>query len=185
MKIGNSIPFGSSRDEAPDPRVVAALAEGDRRHPHRRGQTKSSWPMSTGMAESDGFKTLKSIPDIKPAETACVLTPGNGWHIYYKSPGSLKSGSLGEAIDFLAEGKMAIAPLSVRDGKAYAYVNGHDLSDLKPLPGSILALLKRSAGRESSIHGRRRSRRRRGRPASGRARRLLFARPRCCRRQAG
>ena len=77
-----------------------------------------------------------------------MLTPGNGHHIYYAYPGELKSGTLGEGVDFLAEGRMVIAPGSVRAGKSYLFVNGRDLLALAPLPGSVLAKLKRSAGQK-------------------------------------
>ena len=74
---------------------------------------------------------------------------GGGQHLYYAYAGELKSTSLGEGVDFLAEGKMVIAPGSVRaNGKPYLFVNGHDLSGLAPLPGSVLAKLKRSAGQQ-------------------------------------
>ena len=77
------------------------------------------------------------------------LSAGGGQHLYYAYAGELKSTSLGEGVDFLAEGKMVIAPGSVRaDGKPYLFVNGHDLSGLAPLPGSVLAKLKRSAGQQ-------------------------------------
>ena len=50
---------------------------------------------------------------------------------------------------------MVIAPGSVRaDGKPYLFVNGHDLSTLAPLPGSILAKLKRSPGQQRLDTGR-------------------------------
>ena len=55
---------------------------------------------------------------------------------------------LGAGLDFQARGRMVIAPGCVRAGKEYCYVNGHTLADLAPLPGSILAKLKRSAGQQ-------------------------------------
>ena len=98
---------------------------------------------------SDGFKTIKSFDGVDPKKTATVLSAGGGQHLYYAYAGELKSTSLGEGVDFLAEGKMVIAPGSVRaNGKPYLFVNGHDLSGLAPLPGSVLAKLKRSAGQQ-------------------------------------
>ena len=98
---------------------------------------------------SDGFKTLKTLDGVDPTQTATVLTPGNGWHIWYKFPADLASGTmLGAGLDFQARGRMVIAPGCVRAGKEYCYVNGHTLADLAPLPGSILAMLKRSAGQQ-------------------------------------
>ncbi|MBZ9654006.1 DUF3631 domain-containing protein [Phyllobacterium lublinensis] len=98
---------------------------------------------------SDGFKTIKAFEDIDSNLTATVLTAGNGHHIYYAYPGELKSGTLGEGVDFLAEGRMVIAPGSKRsDGTPYQFVNGHDLTALAPLPGSILAKLKRFPGQK-------------------------------------
>ena len=43
-----------------------------------------------------------------------MLTAGGGQHIYYAYAGELKSTTLGEGVDFLAEGRMVIAPGSVR-----------------------------------------------------------------------
>ena len=98
---------------------------------------------------SDGFKTLKGLDGIKPAETAVVLTPGAGWHLYFRYAGKLKSGTpFGPGIDFQAEGRMIIAPLNVRDGKPYAFVNGHDLTDIAPLPTSLLSRLKRTPAQQ-------------------------------------
>ncbi|WP_457299617.1 DUF3631 domain-containing protein [Phyllobacterium sp. P5_D12] len=98
---------------------------------------------------SDGFKTIQTFPDIDPNSTATVLTAGSGRHIYYAYAGELKSGTLGEGVDFLAEGRMVIAPNSVRsDGKHYQLVNGRDLTALAPLPNSVLARLKRSPGQK-------------------------------------
>ena len=86
---------------------------------------------------------------VDPKTTATVLSAGGGQHLYYAYAGELKSTTLGEGVDFLAEGRMVIAPGSVRaDGKPYLFVNGHDLSALAPLPGSVLAKLKRSAGQQ-------------------------------------
>ena len=111
--------------------------------------TALSSSTSTSTALSDGFKTIKAFEDVDPNSTATVLTAGNGQHIYYAYSGELKSGTLGEGVDFLAEGRMVIAPGSVRaDGKPYLFVNGHDLTVLAPLPGSILAKLKRSPGQK-------------------------------------
>ncbi|SFJ15154.1 Bifunctional DNA primase/polymerase, N-terminal [Phyllobacterium sp. CL33Tsu] len=98
---------------------------------------------------SDGFKTIKAFEDVDPNSTATVLTAGDGNHIYYSYAGELKSMTLGEGVDFLAEGRMVIAPGSVRsDGRHYQFVNGRDLTTLAPLPNSVLARLKRSAGQK-------------------------------------
>ena len=105
--------------------------------------------MSTGTAIRDGFKTIRTFDGVDPKKTATVLSAGGGQHLYYAYAGELKSTTLGEGVDFLAENRMVIAPGSVRaDGKPYLFVNGHDLSALAPLPGSILAKLKRSAGQQ-------------------------------------
>ena len=79
---------------------------------------------------SDGFNTIKSFDGVDAKKTATVLSAGGGQHLYYAYAGELKSTTLGEGVDFLAENKMVIAPGSVRaDGKPYLFVNGHDLSD--------------------------------------------------------
>ena len=105
--------------------------------------------MSIATAIRDGFKTIKTFDGVDPKKTATVLSAGGGQHLYYAYAGELKSTTLGEGVDFLAENRMVIAPGSVRaDGKPYLFVNGHDLTALAPLPGSILAKLKRSAGQQ-------------------------------------
>ena len=97
----------------------------------------------------DGFKTIRDFDGVDPTKTATVLSAGGGQHLYYAYAGELKSTTLGEGVDFLAEGRQVIAPGSVRaDGKPYLFVNGHDLSALAPLPGSVLAKLKRSPGQQ-------------------------------------
>ena len=54
---------------------------------------------------SDGFKTLKTLDGVDPTQTATVLTPGNGWHIWYRFPADLASGTmLGAGLDFQARG---------------------------------------------------------------------------------
>ena len=105
--------------------------------------------MSIATAIPTVSRQSRSFDGVDPKKTATVLSAGGGQHLYYAYAGELKSTTLGEGVDFLAEGRMVIAPGSVRaDGKPYLFVNGHDLSGLAPLPGSVLAKLKRSAGQQ-------------------------------------
>ena len=73
-----------------------------------------------------------------------VLTPGNGWHVWFKYPGKLGTTVIAPGVELRADGAMTIAPECRRAGKGYDYVNGYRFPDLAPLPNELLAGLKRS-----------------------------------------
>ena len=84
---------------------------------------------------SDGFKTIKTFDGVDQKKTATILSAGGGQHLYFSYAGELKSTTLGEGVDFLAESRMVIAPGSVRaDGRPYMFVNGHDLFGWRRCP---------------------------------------------------
>jgi P4 family phage/plasmid primase-like protien len=78
-------------------------------------------------------------------KTITVKTGGGGRHLYFQAPTEeLRSGVLGEGLDFLAEGKYAVVPPSIHGaGKTYLYAHGATPKKIKlaPLPSAWLGAL--------------------------------------------
>ena len=91
--------------------MVGAMAGSASRHPHRRDQRHCLSSMSTGTALSDGFKTLKTLDGIDPTADRDGADPGQWLAHLLRYPGrSEVRHRSAPGIDFLAEGRMAIAP---------------------------------------------------------------------------
>ena len=96
---------GSSKDPDQISGLVDAMAERLRRAAHRQDQRLCRRRCRSRTAIRDGFKTIKTFDGVDPKTTATVLSAGGGQHLYYAYAGELKSTTLGEGVDFLAEGQ--------------------------------------------------------------------------------
>jgi len=87
-------------------------------------------------------------------DTACVLTPSGGRHLYYRHPGgrigNVQNSTAAPGIDLRADGGLALLPPSRRaDGQAYEWWVGP--SEVVPLPPWVDASLRpRPATRDAS-----------------------------------
>jgi hypothetical protein len=78
-------------------------------------------------------------------ETATVLTPSGGRHVYYTHPGvgrigNVQNSAAAPGLDLRGDGGLALLPPSRRaDGQAYEWWMGPD--ELAPLPGWLVASL--------------------------------------------
>ncbi len=121
-----------------------------------------NWAMPTGAVS--GFNVIDV--DVRPEEgkygdetlralqarhgalpnTATVLTPQNGWHLWFRTNAlAISSGTdkLGNGLDVKAEGGYVMIPPSVFKGKAYSWEASSDPVEVgfADMPGWLVALL--------------------------------------------
>jgi hypothetical protein len=121
-----------------------------------------------------GYRGLYAVdidgPVIPASLVACHTTtvqtgrPGGGWHLYFTGPEGLRSGRYtvdGTSIELKGVCSYVVAPVSVHSsGTAYAFIEGHDLSAIQPLPGVLMKQLETAylsdipRGRGPNIKGR-------------------------------
>jgi hypothetical protein len=103
-----------------------------------------------------GYRGLYAVdidgPVIPASLVACHTTtvqtgrPGGGWHLYFTGPEGLRSGRYtvdGTSIELKGVCSYVVAPVSVHSsGTAYAFIEGHDLSAIQPLPGVLMKQLE-------------------------------------------
>jgi hypothetical protein len=70
-------------------------------------------------------------------ETACVATGNDGWHLYYRHPGTpvpCSQGRLGEGIDVRADGGYAVLPPAIHPttGRPYRWVGSRSMVEMPP-----------------------------------------------------
>ncbi len=76
-----------------------------RRAAHRQDQRHRLSSISTGTACATASRQSGHSTASIRRQTATVLSAGGGQHLYYAYAGELKSTTLGEGVDFLAEGR--------------------------------------------------------------------------------
>ncbi|MEV4134408.1 bifunctional DNA primase/polymerase [Dactylosporangium sp. NPDC049742] len=68
--------------------------------------------------------------------TACVVTGGGGWHLYYRHPGGRLAAELAghPGVDIKADGGYVVAPPSVHPGtgRPYRWAGGHPVVEMAP-----------------------------------------------------
>jgi len=90
-----------------------------------------------------GRESLASIKGITPTFT--VRTPSGGFHLYYKSPGPLRSRiGLLPGLDLKADGGYIVGPGSEINGTIYKIIDPE--AAVEELPESILALMRNRNG---------------------------------------
>jgi len=145
--------------------------------------TGSGWQKCNGVGMLTGKKTGIVVVDVdqpdrewfdqfwehyKLPPTTRVLTPGGGYHLYYKYTPLLKNGKYkGFDIDIRGDGGQIIAPGSYyytkkaekvkHNGKQYTFAPGCDFSVMSELPDELLRLQQMDIDRKTfEFSGRRR-----------------------------
>ncbi|MEV0392311.1 bifunctional DNA primase/polymerase [Polymorphospora rubra] len=75
------------------------------------------------------------LPDLMPP-TYCIRTGSNGWHLYYRHPGTVLAGKLAghDGIDIKADGGYVVAPPSIHPatGRPYRQAGNRPVVEMPP-----------------------------------------------------